>query len=160
MISIRAQLWKKPGVSGCWEILLSNFDITNWKEVTVFWPFVQHFKIPHLDVFLAYLVLLAFLFHLPKGNPFITYICCALLFSPVPSPQDSMFLTISNFYTPCFYSAIEKTFFLPMLLWKSLWIILVLFTFCIVVRLCDTDFCCKRFSLSSNSESKSLLVDT
>lgn len=88
-VYFQSRLWKKRGVSGWWAKLFSNLGITNWKDVSVFYPFVQHSKIQHPHIFLGYPVLLAFLSlcfmcntqKMTKcqtsalGNAFITYLC-------------------------------------------------------------------------------------
>lgn len=105
-------------------MLLSDFGITNWKDVTVFYPLVEHSKIQHLHVFLGYPVFLAFLFlcvmcntqKMTKwqtsalGNAFIPYLCYFFLFCflLIFSLRRWCFLTISDFWTPCSYSSYEK----------------------------------------------------
>lgn len=53
---------KEAGCLRWWEMLLSDFGSTNWKDVTVFYPLVEHSRIQDLHVFLGYPVFLAFLF--------------------------------------------------------------------------------------------------
>lgn len=105
-------------------MLLSDFGITNWKDVTVFYPLVEHSKIQHLHVFLGYPVFLAFLFlcvmcntqKMTKWqtsalrNAFIPYLCYFFLFCflLIFSLRRWCFLTISDFCTLCSYSAYEK----------------------------------------------------
>lgn len=133
VVSVQAQLWKKQSVSGCWEMLLSNFGITNWKDVTVFWPLVEHSEIQRLHVFLAYLVLLAFLFlcficntqKVAKcqtsalGNVFITYLCCCFFFFPLlfsSSHRRRYFWPLVIFTPHVLILQLKKTHFSPMLL--------------------------------------------
>lgn len=151
MVSIQAQLWKKQDVFGFWEMLLSNFGITNWKDVTVYWPFVEHLEIQHLRVFLAYLILLGFLIlcfvcntqKVTKcqtsalGNAFITYLCCFFFFF-FPAfffpRKRQCFWPLVIFSPRVLILQLQNPFFSPMLLQRSPQIILVLFTLCIVVH--------------------------
>lgn len=115
--------FEKQGVSGWWAMFLSNFGITNWMDVSVFYSFVEHSKIQHLHIFLGYPVLLAFFYFMCNaqkmtkcqtsalGNAFIAhlryflFVCFLLFFFPL---RRQYFLTISDFCSPCSHSAYEK----------------------------------------------------
>lgn len=177
MVSVQVQLWKKQGISGCWELLLSNFVITNWKDATVFWPFVKHSKIQPFCVFLAYLVLLAFLllcfmYNTQKvakcqisalGNAFFTNIRCWWFFCFalfVFFPRRQWFWPLVIFALRVLILQLKKRKKIPRCYWESqpesFWVSLPCALLCMFHR----DLCCKIFSPSYNTETEILMVDT
>lgn len=167
MLSVQAQLWKKQGVSGWWAMLLSNFGITNWKDITVFYPFIKHSKIQHLHIFLAYPVLLACLFlcfmcnnqKVAKcqtsalGNAFITHLCSFFVFCCFSPLRRPYFWPLVIFAPLVLILHIKKQFF-PNVIAK---VTLNRSGFLYLVHV-SWKFCSKRFSCSSSSESRSLMI--
>lgn len=122
--TLSVQALKDQRVSGWWEKLSSNPGITNWKDVTVFYPFVEHSKVQHPHIILGYPVLPAFLFlcfmcntqKMTKcqtsalGNAFITYLC--------------YFFVLFCFLFSAFFLPLGDSIFWPLVIFAPLLLIL------------------------------------
>lgn len=177
MLSGQAQLWKRQGVSGCWEMLLSNFGITDWKDVTVLAfcrafrnstsPCLSSLSSPSLPFPLLYMQ------YSQSGKmsnhcfrKCLYYI--SMLLSPPPLllffflPRRQCFWPLVIFVPHVLILQLKKPLFFPLCYCRShpasspSWFSLPCALLCMFRR----DFCCERFSPSSNSETKSLMVDS